>query len=415
MTSARGLQSLPASLAEEGTRMHATSARPAAARMLVIHQSAELYGSDRSLLDLLAGIDRDDFACIVCLPEEGALAVALRDLGMEVHVLPLLKISRQSLRVGGLFKLPGRICRAVRALDQLLVGRKVDLVYTNTLAVFDGMLWALLRRRPHVWHVREIIVRPLLASAFLRLLAMKFSSKLICNSRNTREWLLGTGRLNRKCSVVWNGVQNQARRQHREADARRELGLLPGLPVVLMVGRINRWKGQDLLLEAVALLEARACRHFQVVLLGSAAPGQAGLLHRLRAQVAASPAASRIHLHDFAANPLAYYEAATCLVVPSRDPEPFGRVAIEAMAVGVPVIAAAHGGLTEIVRDRETGLLFAPNDAQALGHALSEILDDEPARQRWGQNACLRQQALFSLASYRQAMTAIFRSVLVRS
>lgn len=387
-------------------------------RMLVVHQSADLYGSDRSLLELLERLDRRDFEAIVCLPEDGPLAVMLREIDLEVHVLPLLKISRNTFTIAGLASLAMQCFGAVRALDHVLGQRQVDFVYTNTLAVFDGMLWALLRRRPHIWHVREIIAQPWLASRLLRTLARIGADKLVCNSGNTRDWLRGASNKARKngypddrCSVVWNGVQVQPWAPANKPEARRQIGLSPDLPVLLMVARINRWKGQDLLLEAIALLQASGQQDFQLVLLGSAAPAQPTMLQRLQALVADCPAARRIHVRDFAANTAEYYRAADCLVVPSREPEPFGRVAIEAMAHGVPVVAAGHGGLTEIVVHAHTGLLFAPNDAPALCRALGEILAHDDRRARWGHNGYLRQQALFSLRAYENAMTTVFDSV----
>ena len=383
-------------------------------RMLVLHQSADLYGSDRSLLELLESLDPRDFDAIICLPEDGPLAITLRKIGREVHVLPLLKISRKTFTIAGLAGLAMKCIGAVRALDHVLGQRRVDFVYTNTLAVFDGMLWALARRRPHIWHVREIIAHPWLASRLLRTLARFGADKLVCNSQKTRDWLCGARsdvRNDRRCSVVWNGVQVHPWAPANKAEARRQIGLLPDLPVLLMVARINHWKGHDLLLEAVAQLHASGQQDFQLVLLGSAAPRQEKMLLRLQALVAASPAAHCIHVRDFAANTADYYRAADCLVVPSRAPEPFGRVAIEAMAFGVPVVAADHGGLTEIVINAYTGLLFAPNDAHALCSALAEILAHQDRRARWGRNGYQRQQALFSLRAYANAMTAVFDSV----
>ena len=64
-------------------------------RVLVFHQSAELYGSDRSLLDLLIGLDRDRYEFIICLPEHGELEVELCKHGFEVQVIPIIKVSRR--------------------------------------------------------------------------------------------------------------------------------------------------------------------------------------------------------------------------------------------------------------------------------------------------------------------------------
>ena len=381
-------------------------------RILVVHQSAELYGSDRSLLELLADSDRRRVDWVVCLPGEGALAQALRVQGIEVHILALLKISRRLLSLSGLWSAGFRAAASLRSLDRLVAGRRIDLVYTNTLAVFDGMLWAMFRRRPHVWHVREIIRKPRLVSLALRRIAHFGADRLICNSGPTLAWLTGAGKTAAKASVVWNGVQAQPLAREARISARVRLGLHRHLPMLLMVGRVNHWKGQDLLLEAVERLTQCGCREFQLVLVGGAVPGQENLMDRLLQLVGSSPASARIIVREFAEDILDYYRAADCLVVPSREPEPFGRVAIEAMSLGVAVVAAGHGGLTEIVSHGHTGLLFAPNDAGALSSALERVLAEPAVRDTWGRNGHSRQQEFFSLTAYREAMGGVFSAVL---
>jgi glycosyltransferase involved in cell wall biosynthesis len=97
--------------------------------------------------------------------------------------------------------------------------------------------------------------------------------------------------------------------------------------------------------------------------------------------------------------------------VPSLEPEPFGRVAIEAMSFGKPVIAAAHGGLLDIVADGATGRLFAPGDANALEAAMHDLMD-APARARMGAAAVARQRAMFSVETYAAQVRDTLLSVL---
>jgi glycosyltransferase involved in cell wall biosynthesis len=103
--------------------------------------------------------------------------------------------------------------------------------------------------------------------------------------------------------------------------------------------------------------------------------------------------------------------AADVVVVPSTKPEPFGRVAIEAMGLQRPVIAAAHGGLTEIVADGETGILVRPCDAEALAAAMSALLHDPALRARMGGAGRNRQQRYFSSSRYAAELGAALRAV----
>ncbi len=381
-------------------------------RILVIHQSAELYGSDRSLLELFAGLDRNRFSLVVCLPEHGPLEDALRAQGLEVHVMPLIKVSRSLFSPRGLFRLPGDVVRALRALGRVVQGRRIDLVYTNTLAVLAGAFWARLRGVPHVWHVREIILEPRAVSRFFQIMARSFSKRLICNSEQTRLWI-AAGRPD-QAVTVWNGVavlDEGVPTAASRIEARRRLNLPLDLPLILMVGRINAWKGQDLLMEAVDTLDPSGGLPFQMVFVGSAPPGRPEFTEHLNRRIAASPHAARIQLRPFTEAITDYYRAADILVVPSREPEPFGRVAIEGMACALPVVAARHGGLVEIVDNGTTGFLFPPNDATALAEALRMLLQDAALRQRLGEEGRARQKALFSLETYRDGVVSVFLEV----
>ena len=95
------------------------------------------------------------------------------------------------------------------------------------------------------------------------------------------------------------------------------------------------------------------------------------------------------------------------VVVPSTDPEPLGRVAVEAMAFGKPVIAAAHGGLIEIVQPGVTGLLVTPRDRAALAQAMMALAVSPALRETMGQAGKARQQAVFSVEGYVGRVAAV--------
>jgi glycosyltransferase involved in cell wall biosynthesis len=388
---------------------------PTPIRILVAHQSADLYGSDRSLLELVEGLatPAGPFEFVVCLPEEGPLLRLLAARGIETHVVSLMKISRAVFRWWRLARLPFALIRAHRGIDAVVRGRRIDLVYTNTLAVLAAALWAKRRHLPHIWHVREIVRHPLVVARLFGIAALMLSRRVVCNSCETRAWICNGRSGFHNAVVVWNGVEAGDGRALDDEHRRLKLALDvdPACPLVLMVGRINAWKGQDLLVDAVERLHEGACRNFVVVFLGSPPPGGSDYLRALEARVVRSPAARRIRIHSFVADVTRYYRAADIVVVPSREPEPFGRVAIEAMAHSVPVIAAGHGGLKEIVVDGQTGLLFEPNRAEALAEALKRLLASEALRREMGQAARLRQVDRFSIDAYRRAMARQFREV----
>jgi glycosyltransferase involved in cell wall biosynthesis len=143
----------------------------------------------------------------------------------------------------------------------------------------------------------------------------------------------------------------------------------------LLPGRLTRWKGQLVFIEAMARLK-RPDVH--AVILGS---GDAGYRAELEKAVAASGSAATFRFIDDCPDMAAAYMVADIVVSASTQPEGFGRVIIEAQAMGRPVIATAHGGAQETITPGDTGWLVPPSDAEALAAGLALALDqDQTAR-----------------------------------
>ncbi|MSO76153.1 MAG: glycosyltransferase [Alphaproteobacteria bacterium] len=158
----------------------------------------------------------------------------------------------------------------------------------------------------------------------------------------------------------------------------RQWRLPEGAPVILLAGRLSRWKGQALLIEALARLGRDDAR---VVLVG-AEQGRAAYRRELEALALARGVAGQVHIAGDCRDMPAAYMLANVVVSASSDPEAFGRVMAEAGALGRPVVASGHGAAPEIVREGVTGWLFPPGDVAALGHALAHALDLDPDARR---------------------------------
>lgn len=143
-----------------------------------------------------------------------------------------------------------------------------------------------------------------------------------------------------------------------------------GLPIILVPGRITRWKGQDVCLKALARL---AHRNFHCILLGPE-DGHERYGKELRRLVSELELEGRVRMVGNTPYMAEAYKLASIVVAPSVEPEAFGRVPAEAQAMGRPVIATRHGGACETVIDRETGLLVPPGDTTELGKAIQSAL-----------------------------------------
>ena len=381
-------------------------------RLLIIHSSAELYGSDRSLLDFISrqrmGVD-----ITVLVPEHGPLCAHLESCGVHVVIGEVCKLQRQMLGVSGLLTMIANAVRSLREIKRIEGSQRFDLIYSNTVAVFGGALYALFTRRPHVWHVREIIDGSPILTAVFRLIVPSLSSIVICNSNQTREWIDST-RGSESCRVVWNGVPVASPPGRRTAE-RAQRGWNDRDTVITLAGRINAWKGQLLLLEAFELLRSSGIERARLWIVGSAFAGQETCEETLVARIAASPFRSDILIEQFRPDVEMVWEASDIVTVPSTEPEPFGRVAIEAMSFGRPVIAAAHGGLLDIVEDGVCGLLFKPRNVDALKEAMQRLVQVPELRSSFGRAAQERQRNLFSVDAYVNGVTDALQSALLSS
>ena len=144
-----------------------------------------------------------------------------------------------------------------------------------------------------------------------------------------------------------------------------------GVPIVLLPGRLTRWKGQLVFIEAIAKLR-RSDVH--AVILGN---GKGRYRRELEEAVKRSGAGASFRFVEDCADITAAYMLADLVVSASTSPEGFGRVIVEAQAMGRPVIATAHGGALETIVPGETGWLVPPSDSDALAEAIGEALDQD--------------------------------------
>ncbi len=163
----------------------------------------------------------------------------------------------------------------------------------------------------------------------------------------------------------------------------------------MLLGRISPNKGQDILLDAIAALSDRHKAGLELRIVGSAFENP-DAERALRERAAAPELAGTTRVEPFTAETAPLYRWADIVVVPSRFPEPLGRVAIEAMAHARPPLVSAIGGLVEIVADERTGWLVPPGRADALAATLRRILDDPAAWRGFGAAARARYLEVFS-------------------
>jgi glycosyltransferase involved in cell wall biosynthesis len=227
-------------------------------------------------------------------------------------------------------------------------------------------------------------------------------------------WVKNNPALAKKSEFVCNGLDvsqkplpDPAAIQHIRTDF---FKVQPGELVIALVGRINSWKGQPLLLDAFQSI-ADKYKNTKLVFIGSAPPNQEFFETNLKAKILDFKLNDRVLIIPFQENIWQFWDAVDIAVVPSTEPEPFGMVAIEAMLSKKPVVAANHGGLTETVVHNHNGLLFEPNSAKALAEALEVLILDTKKRNVFGENGYHRTIEHFSLEKHTEQFETIFEKM----
>lgn len=375
-------------------------------RIAILGHSAKLSGAELSLVELVAAFD--DVEPIVLLAENGPLVERLEQVGADVEVLPLRRearlVRRDELRGGpfGLVYAEAATAAYAARLARRLRGLHVDLVHANTLkALFYGGAATQLARRPLVWHAHDRISEDYLPRSAVRLVrgvARMTAKGVIANSNST---LATLGRLRRPATVIPEPVRHQAFGERRRRNSEPF--------VAAMVGRIAPWKGQDVFLRAFA--GAFPDGDERAVILGAPLFGEEQYERSLRTLIAQLRLGDRAELRGFTNDVPGELAEVDALVHASVIPEPFGRVIVEGMAAGLPVIAAAGGGPDEIVTEGVDGLLYPPGDVDELAERLRRVSTDDGLAERLATAAAERARA-FSPELAAAQTSAFYRRVL---
>ncbi len=353
--------------------------------VLSVQPVAERGGSDQALLRLARQLSAAGWRVHIAMPAPSPMASEFEAAGAILHVVPMQRISTShgaQAWLGYVFGWP----RSVFELWRLTRDLRADLLHSNSLHSWYGWAAAWLARKPHVWHAREMVVQSRRALQVERFLALHFARRVIAVSAAVASQLHP-----RNVIVVHEEPDPAEFSPARAGRGRASLGLPDKALLVGYVGRIDTWKGIDVLLDSVpSLRRARAGEDVRLVIAGGAVAGKEGYAHSLRLRAE--------QLGAVWLGPLPGPSAADliadldCLVLPSTEPEPWGLVLVEALASGTPAVATDAGGAQEILADAppDAGVLVPPQDASCLAAAIAGLLPGKTSSEMRRQRRVLR-------------------------
>jgi glycosyltransferase involved in cell wall biosynthesis len=386
--------------------------------ILYVHSSDEMYGADLILLQLVVRLSQRGFRPVVVVPTDvpytGELSKALNEHKIRTIRLKTAIMRRKHFTPSGIFVYFWRLCISTLSLIWVIHRESADIVHSNTAAVLPGALAAFITRRPHVWHIHEIIVKPRFLWRLTSWLLPRFSKKIIAVSDSTRDHLcVGNWKNGEKTDVIHNGIDISRFKDIKGSGrmVRNEWDIRPNEIIIGMVGRISHWKGQEYFLKAASRL-TNDYTDVKLVMVGGTFPGQEYLADNLRKLVSKLGLTKSVIISEFRSDIPAILDAFDIFVLPSTSPDPFPTVILEAMAAQKPVIANAHGGSIEMVDPQITGILVSPECPDEMYAAMKQLIDDPMERILMGKRGHKRLLEKFSLESFIEKWLKLYGSLI---
>lgn len=378
-------------------------------RVCFVSHSAGKYGAELALLELLSGLVELGVDCKVLVPEKGPLLAALDRLHIEWRVIGY-PVWVSEPRHRGIFR---SIKRTRKTLFWLvptawtIATWHCDIIYTNTAVVSVGALAAWLVRRPHVWHLHELgyCHKHLfdLGEYAPRLIERLSAGVIVVSHAVENEYVRYISP--QKLHIIYQAVTLQDRNESlpdRIADKHRFQ--------CAIVGSLHPLKGQQDAIAALAELGHRGI-DAELLIVGT---GDKRFRNSLEEYVKYQGLEERVVFQGYVDNPAPLMRTVDVILMCSRS-EAFGRVTVEAMLAGKPVIGTASGGTAELIQDGKTGLLYEPGNPNELATKIQYLFENPDKRSALGTAARIWAAGRFTRKRYAGEVHDLLRAILARS
>ena len=393
--------------------------------LFVDHVNRILGGAEINLVELLSGRDASAAWESHCAVSPGShLEEALQKQQISTCVYEAadtfnkVRVVGRGLALAQAWKARKSMSGAVESLEKVVQQVRPDVIISCTNK--DHYAVSLLNERrpkanriPAVWWVNDV-----LSSAFFSLpfragfawRAIRFADRLVAVSDYAKRVLVRHRIPASRIVTIHNGIPLENYAPRKGAGRWRPVSVPIDEPLVAIIGRFTPWKGQQFFLELAAKwLKTNSSGYF--ALIGKAFNEDAAFEQQLRDMADHSPLKGRVHFIPFQSDLREVLSGVDVLVHASVRPEPFGRVIIEAMAAGVPVLAAKAGGVPEIITHGKDGLLARPGDVSDYTAQLGLLLGDPALRSKLAEAARETAAARFSIDRVRSQFGQLIKEV----
>ena len=373
-------------------------------RILFLHSSSDAYGASKIFLQTVAIAQKNGHTATVVLSNKGTLEQSLSAMGVEVQIVNLGIIRRQYFNLSGIINRFQKWRNVVGVLNEIIQSHQIDTIYSNTAAVLIGGFVARRNGLKHIWHIHEIIEKPVFLHRFLAWRFRATADQLIVVSKAVETHWQHALPAN-KITQIYNGIEPI--QVSAAPDFKTTFNIPADALVIGMAARIHYWKGQSYFVEIARALLSNSNSPLYFLIAGDPFPGYEYLLDELKAQLKDPIFEGRVFYVGLVKAMDVFYRSIDLLVLPSQQPDPLPTVILEAMQYGLPVVATAQGGALEMVQENVTGIFIPLDNAVVATEKINTILPLS-IRQQMGAAGKERVATYFSQAAFEKNMNAVF-------
>lgn len=374
--------------------------------ILFLDHAQAIGGAENSLLLLINNLDVNQWQPHLATTN-GRFAQAAQSFHIPTHLLEFPQLRRSTSFAFDWWKTAQQVAALAQSLD-------IKIVHANTIrASLYTSLAVKLSQRPFIWHMRDFWLsenepQRKWLDRWGKWLLSRMAAVIIANSQATASHLPASA----KVIVVHNGIDLTEFDQMVDGhNFRQQYNIPTDTPLIGMVGRLRPWKGQSTFLHIAAQFSHTHPQTHFLIVGGNPFTDDDSYAQELQQLACELNLTDKVTFTGQITDIQSALAAMDIFVHPG-EPEPFGLVNIEAMAMQKPVIAFAHGALPEIVVDGETGFLVPPYDLAAMATQITTLLKDENLRIRLGQNGRKRIETHFTIQQTAVKITKIYEQIL---
>lgn len=373
-------------------------------KILFISHSAQFGGAEKMLLEIMRGVSELGIECHCVFPNAGPIEAAAKSLEFKTYICRLKWCVEVNYKP--LLHFHAGLEDRVDAIRNIIISNDIDLVVTNTIVIMEGALAARTVGVPHVWRIAELLsldpsLKSILPLKYFYSIILSLSDKIIVSSEAIKKEILdfiGKSSVS-KIEVIYNSfLPRQNRRGLRKNKNK----------IVFSAGHICPRKGSLVYLKSAYLVHKKI-PDVKFLLAGRIIDYKYYQeLLKLRKKLKMTKI---FQLCGFQEDIYPFLKQSQVFVLSSLS-EPFGVVLLEAMSMGVPIVATDSGGPAEVVINDETGFLVPVNDDRTMAERVIHLLQNSDYACRMGETGRRRLTEVFTPSKMSDQYIAVFREAI---